>query len=149
MSTVRLAQRTVLAICLSAWSICLPVLTASESCMLCSADYEKQCCCGLLGNGCRSSSTQQCNKCISETDKSEYPSRKTHSCPCCQYRSELVAAIQGQKKRTQREGGRLFVGLHIESDKLYTLLNVQPKIPITHITERSVDRCVCFCRLTI
>ncbi len=147
MSTVHLTQRMVLTLFLSAWVICLPVLTASGRCITCSADYQKQCSCTLLKNECHSSSLQQCNKCITGTAQSELPARGP--CPCCQYRSEIVSALQVQKQRTQKEGGRIFVSLHVRPGKLHPLLNVHQVDPITQNAERSVDRCICLCSLTI
>ncbi len=149
MSTVRLAQRTVLALCLSIWTISLPVLTASESCMLCSVAHENQCNCSLLKNDCPSSSPQPCNKCVSGTPKNELPTRGPCSCPCCQYLSEIVSAIQAPKQRTQKEGGRIFFGLQVQPVKLHPVLNIHQAAPITHTAEQSVDRCICLCRLTI
>ena len=148
MSTFRQARRTVLSLCLSAWMTCLPILSASESCVLCQANCEQRCCCTQTHDDC-SSPSQQCKAGVSAASKGSAPAHVPCSCACCQYRSVAVSAPQNEGQRTRYACGHVFVARVSLSRTAHPLSRVLRGGSAPETAERPLDRCVSLCRLAL
>lgn len=148
MSTFRLARRTVLSLCMSAWIVTLPVLAASENCVLCQENCQERGCCTLPHNDCNSPS-HRCNAGASAASKGGTPAHVPCSCACCQYRSVAVSAPRDEGQRTKYAGGRMLVARVALSRTAHPLSRIPRATDGPDTAERSLDRCVCLCRLAL
>ena len=145
MSTVDVARKTVMSLCLSAWMTCLPVLLASQTCTGCSAECEQLGCCTLKTLRYLSLSDQDDSR-IASLALSDLPTRRTCSCECCRVRSVAVRSLQNRRQQTPQDGVQAIICLHAQSDdEWHSSLSRLTSGPT--ISERSLDRCVSLCRL--